>query len=105
MRNKLLILAIAVVVGLSATLSAEVGDQTTANGLVTTSDGTTITVLSQPKGQVTIQTDTNTIIRKQGQRITAAQITPGDFVNCLGTQLAANTMKASQIEVRGESKK
>ncbi|HEV8658788.1 MAG TPA: DUF5666 domain-containing protein, partial [Thermoanaerobaculia bacterium] len=47
------------------------GTTMTANGLVTATAGTTLTVLSQPKGEVAVQTDTNTIIRKQGQRITA----------------------------------
>jgi hypothetical protein len=81
------------------------GTTMTANGLVTATAGTTLTVLSQPKGEVAVQTDTDTIIRKQGQRITVAEIKAGDEVNCLGTRVDDHTLKARQIEVRGSSKK
>ncbi len=104
--RKLLSLSIAVLAVLGACLSEDLhaaSDVLTANGQVTVVVGTTLTVLTQPKGEVVVQTDASTIIRKQGQRITAAEILPGDHVNCLGTRISEQAMKAQQIEVRGNS--
>ncbi|HEY3053208.1 MAG TPA: DUF5666 domain-containing protein [Thermoanaerobaculia bacterium] len=81
------------------------GTTMTANGLVTATAGSTLRVLSQPKGEVSVQTDAKTIIKKQSQRITVAEIKPGDEVNCLGTRVDDHTLQARQIEVRGSSKK
>ena len=80
------------------------GSTMTANGLVTAAVGTTLKVQSQPKGEVTVQTDANTIIKRQGDRITVADIKPGDEVNAMGTRIDATTLLARQIEVRGNSK-
>lgn len=116
MRKTILSLSIAVLAVLFVTgsygepvvtgqIAVDTGTTMTANGLVTLAIGPTLRVLSQPKGEVTVQTDAFTVIRKQGQQITATQITAGDFVNCLGTRVDDQTMKAQQIEVRGDSKK
>ncbi len=80
------------------------GTTMTANGPVKSVTGTTLVVTSQPKGDVTVNTDKNTIIRKQGQIITTSEIKPGDEVNCLGTRVDDHTLLAKQIEVRGDSK-
>jgi hypothetical protein len=72
---------------------------------VTATAGSTLRVLSQPKGEVTVQTDAKTIIKKQSQRITVAEIKPGDEVNCLGTRVDDHALQARQIEVRGSSRK
>lgn len=81
------------------------GTTMTANGLVKSVTGSTLVVQSQPKGDVTVQTDLNTIVRRQGVLITVAGINAGDEVNCLGTRVDDHTLKARQIEVRGNSKK
>jgi uncharacterized protein DUF5666 len=80
------------------------GTTMTANGPVKSVGGTSLVVTSQPKGDVTVQTDASTIIRKQGVSIAVSDIKAGDEVNCLGTRVDDHTMKASQIEVRGNSK-
>ncbi len=82
----------------------EGGTTMTANGPVKSVDGTTLVVTSQPKGDVTVNTDASTIIRKQGQIVTTADIRVGDEVNCLGTRVDDHTLLARQIEVRGNSK-
>lgn len=75
----------------------------TANGPVTAIDP--LKVMSQSRGEVTVQTDANTIIKKQGVRITVDQIKVGDEINALGTRVDDHTLLARQIEVRGNSKK
>jgi hypothetical protein len=83
----------------------ERGETMTANGPVLSVSGTELVVLSQPKGEVTVQTDASTIIRKQGVIITVADIKAGDEVNCMGQRIDDHTLLARQIEVRGNSKK
>ncbi len=78
------------------------GTTMTANGPVTAVDP--LKVLSQSKGEVTVQTDDNTIIKKQGERITVDQIVVGDEINAMGTRVDDTTLLARQIEVRGNSK-
>ncbi|HSP14100.1 MAG TPA: DUF5666 domain-containing protein [Thermoanaerobaculia bacterium] len=80
------------------------GTTMTANGPVRSVSGTSLVVFSQPKGEVTVNTDGSTIIKKQGQRISVTDIKPGDEVNCLGARVDDHTMNAKQIEVRGNSK-
>ncbi|HEY3052246.1 MAG TPA: hypothetical protein VGK04_02540 [Thermoanaerobaculia bacterium] len=103
--RKLLSLSIALiaVLGVSMLDLHAASDVLTANGQVTVVVGTTLQVLTVPKGEVTVQTDASTVIRKQGEQITAAQINAGDHVNCLGLRIDNQTMKARQIEVRGNS--
>lgn len=82
------------------------GSTMTANGPVLSkgSDGSLV-VFSQPKGEVTVQTDGSTIIKRQGERITVDDISVGDEINSMGTRVDDHTLLARQIEVRGNSKK
>lgn len=81
------------------------GDSTmTANGPVKAVDGTTLTVTSQPNGDVTVKTDDKTIIRQQGAIIHVSDIKVGYEVNTMGTRVDNHTLLATQIEVRGTSK-
>lgn len=81
------------------------GQTLTANGAVKSVSGSTLVVNSQSKGLVTVKTDASTIIRKQGQQITVADIKAGDEANCRGTRTGEREMLAVQIEVRGKSKR
>ena len=81
------------------------GQTMTANGLVLSVTGSDLVVRSQSKGDVTVRTDANTIIKRQGKRIQVSEIKPNDEVNSLGTRVNATTLLARQIEVRGKSKK
>ena len=76
----------------------------TANGPVRSNDGSSLVVFSQPKGEVTVQVDGNTIIKRQGQRISISDIKVGDEVNAMGTRVDDTTLLARQIEVRGNNK-
>jgi len=75
----------------------------TANGEVKSVDTSSLVVESEPKGNVTVNVDSSTIIRKQGEQISLSGIKVGDQVNCLGTKVDDHTMTATQIEVRGVS--
>ena len=81
------------------------GQTMTANGLVLSVSGSDLVVRSQSKGDVTVKTDANTIIKRQGKRIQVSDIKPNDEVNSLGTRVDDHTLLARQIEVRGKSKK
>jgi hypothetical protein len=81
------------------------GQTMTANGLVLSVNGSDLVVRSQSKGDVTVKTDANTIIKRQGKRIQVSDIKPNDEVNSLGTRVDDHTLLARQIEVRGKSKK
>jgi hypothetical protein len=63
-----------------------------------------LVVTTVPKGDVTVQVDATTIIRKQGTIITIDDIHAGDEVNTMGTKVDDHTLKARQIEVRGKGK-
>ena len=76
----------------------------TANGPVRSNNGSSLVVFSQPKGEVTVQVDASTIIKRQGQRISITDIKVGDEVNSMGTRVDDTTLLARQIEVRGNSK-
>jgi len=82
---------------------SEGGTTMTANGTVTATGSGQLTVSTVPHGDVTVQVDGSTIIRKQGDIITLADIHVGDEVNTLGTRVDDHTEKATQIEVRGVS--
>src|SRR5258708_7696587 len=77
------------------------GETETANGTVTAASGTQLTVHTEDDGDVTVNTDASTIIRKQGTKIAVSDIHVGDGVNCLGTVTGDHTILATQIEVRG----
>ena len=76
----------------------------TANGLVTAAGATALKVLTQPRGEVTVQITADTIIKKQGVRISAEDIKLGDEINSMGTRVDDHTLLARQIEVRGKTK-
>lgn len=80
----------------------EEGETATANGLVIATGASEITVRTQAHGDVTVQVDDATIIRKQGAQIAVTDIQPGDEVNCLGKRVSDTTLLARQIEVRGK---
>lgn len=75
----------------------------TANGLVTATSATGLTVATEAHGDVTVNVDSSTIIRKQGAHITLADIKVGDQVNTMGKRVDDHTEQARQIEVRGVS--
>ena len=79
------------------------GKTMTANGAVTSVSATELKVLTQPRGEVTVQIDAETIIKKQGVRISATDIKVGDQINSMGTRVDDQTLLARQIEVRGNS--
>lgn len=79
------------------------GTTMTANGTVKSVGSSSLVVTTVPKGDVTVQVDSSTTIRKQGNLITLADIKAGDEVNTMGTRIDDHTEKARQIEVRGSS--
>ncbi|HVS32839.1 MAG TPA: DUF5666 domain-containing protein [Thermoanaerobaculia bacterium] len=81
------------------------GQTMTANGPVLSVSGDNLVVFSQPRGEVTVQTDASTVIRRQGVQISVSDIVAGvDEVNSMGTRVDDHTLLARQIEVRGNSK-
>jgi hypothetical protein len=76
----------------------------TANGTVKSVGTDSLVVTTVPKGDVTVQVDATTIIRKQGAIIAIDGINAGDEVNTMGTKVDDQTLKARQIEVRGKGK-
>ncbi len=79
------------------------GSQTmTANGTVTAA-GSSLTVSTEAHGDVVVNVDGSTIIKKQDASITISDIHLGDEVNCMGTRVDDHTLLAQQIEVRGVS--
>jgi len=80
------------------------GTTMTANGTVKSVGADSLVVSTVPKGDVTVQVDASTDIKKQGDHITLADIHAGDEVNTMGTKVDDHTLKARQIEVRGKGK-
>jgi ribosomal protein L19 len=80
------------------------GTTMTANGVVKSVGSDSLVVTTVPKGDVTVQADDSTIIRKQGALIKLADIHVGDEVNTMGTKVDDQTLKAVRIEVRGKGK-
>ncbi len=81
------------------------GATMTANGTVLSNDGTTLVVRTAAHGDVTVQTDDSTIIKRQGVTIPASEIEVDWEINSMGTRVDDTTLLARQIEVRGNSKK
>jgi Cu/Ag efflux protein CusF len=79
----------------------EHGTTMTAEGTVTATASGQITVHTEDHGDVVVQIDSSTIIRRQGQTLTPTDIKVGDEVNARGTKVDDHTLKATQIEVRG----
>ncbi len=65
--------------------------------------GTNSLVVTTKKGDVTVNTDTNTVIRKDDQTIKLSDIQTGDQVEAVGTQVDSTTMLAKMIEVNSTS--
>ena len=76
----------------------------TANGVVKSVGADSLVVASVPKGDVTVQVNGDTIIKKQGVHIGLADIHEGDEVNTMGKKVDDQTLLARQIEVRGKGK-
>ena len=72
------------------------------SGTVVGVAGTGITVKTK-SGDVLVQTDASTRIRKQGKTIAVSAIAAGDSLSAKGKSVAPNTILASEIEVRGKS--
>lgn len=77
----------------------------TANGTVISKDGTTLVVRTEAHGDVTVQTDDSTIIKRQGVIIPVSEIEVDWEINSQGTRVDDTTLLARQIEVRGNNKK
>ena len=77
------------------------GDTMTANGTVKSVGTDSLVVTTVPKGDVTVQVDANTIIRKQGVIVHLSDLKAGDQVNTMGKRIDDHTLLARQIEVRG----
>jgi len=77
------------------------GTTMTANGTVTAVGASSLTVNSEDHGSVTVNVDSNTVIRKMGAVIRLSDIKVGDQVNTVGTRVDDHTLLARQIEVRG----
>ena len=69
---------------------------------VVKSVGTSSLVVTTSAGDVTVQVDSNTQIRKDGQTIKLSDIKTGDHVEAEGTLVDAHTLKATKISVEDE---
>jgi len=54
-------------------------------------------------GEVTVQTDPSTSIRKKGKSIALADIGAGDSLSAKGSRVSENTILATEVEIRGKS--
>jgi hypothetical protein len=88
----------------TATLVILQNEQTTASvsGTVLGVAGSTITVTTK-SGQATVQTNASTRFREKGKAISLSDIEAGDSISAKGTSVSANTILASEVEVRGKS--
>lgn len=77
----------------------------TANGTVLSNEGGTLVVRTNAHGDVTVQTNGSTIIKRQGLIIPVAEIEVEWEINSMGTRVNDTTLLARQIEVRGNHKK
>ncbi|HYR29786.1 MAG TPA: DUF5666 domain-containing protein [Thermoanaerobaculia bacterium] len=77
-------------------------DAVTVSGDVVSVAGGVLTVATRG-GQVTVQTDAATRIRKKGKTITVGEILAGDSISAKGRTISENTILASEVEVRGKS--
>lgn len=72
------------------------------SGEVVSVSGSSIVVRTK-SGQVTVQTDASTRIRRQGKTIAIADIAAGDTVSAKGRKVSENMILATEVEVRGKS--
>jgi hypothetical protein len=77
----------------------------TANGTVLSNEGGTIVVRTSAHGDVTVQTDGSTLIRRQGEVVTVDEIEVDWEINSMGSRVDDTTLLARQIEVRGNYKR
>jgi len=75
----------------------------TANGTVLSNDGGTLVVRTSVHGEVTVQTDDSTMIRRQGEIISVEEIQVDWEINSMGARVDDTTLLARRIEVRGNS--
>lgn len=89
-------------VNTALTIHVEVpkAESASLSGTVSAISGSQLTVHTE-HGDVTVKTDSSTVIRKQGKTIAVSDIRTGDSVSCSGTVAADKTLLAKQIEVRG----
>ena len=73
------------------------------NGTVLGVSGSDITVTTKKGDQWTVQTNASTRIREKGRSIGTGDIEAGDSVTAKGKLVAANTILASEVEVRSKS--
>ncbi len=72
------------------------------SGTVVSVSGADI-VVDTKTGDVTVQTDATTAIRKKGKAIALTDIVAGDSLSAKGTRVSENTILASEVEIRGKS--
>ena len=75
----------------------------TVTGTVVSVTGTDILVTAKKGGNVTVQTDSSTSIRKKGKAIALTDIVAGDSLSATGTSISENTILATEVEIRGKS--
>jgi len=78
------------------------GETMTANGTIKSVGADSLVVTTVPKGDVTVQVDANTLIRKQGHAIQLSDVKVGDGVAAEGQRVDDHTMLAQKIEVSGK---
>lgn len=71
-------------------------------GTVVSVTGSNILVATR-SGEVTVQTNAATRIRKKGKAIGLSEIVAGDSVSAKGRRVSENTILATEVEVRGKS--
>lgn len=93
-----------VLVALEVKLQNDEGGTISANGRVTEVGADFLKVLSEPRGEVTVYVDANTVIKQQGVLIQLSDIKVGWEVNTKSERVG-DRLIARLIEVRGNSKK
>ena len=76
--------------------------EVTVSGTVVSVAGSNIVVATKA-GEMTVQTDAATRIRKQGKTIAISAIAAGDSLSAKGSKVSENTILATEVEVRGKS--
>ncbi|HEX9163880.1 MAG TPA: DUF5666 domain-containing protein [Thermoanaerobaculia bacterium] len=71
-------------------------------GTVSAINGNALTVGTR-SGDVTVNTDANTVIRKDGNTLSLSDIKMGDRIDAQGTSTDAHTLNATRIEVKDSS--
>ena len=77
-------------------------EEATAEGTVKSVGSSSLVVTTHANGDVTVNVDAHTTIRKQGSTIQLADIKVGDEVSAEGQKVDEHTLLARSIEVHGE---